>query len=380
VSHTRDPSLREGADPFLSVCFNGILAPAQSPPPSSLLHNSSLLDCSSAAFSAPDRYGVSFNCNKSPHAGATNNLTGKKKKRVRISEENPFAKTAESSSNAGRAGTAPVALTDQERSDSWWSAKDFVTVKDEVKRQCKDHRQNQRYSDCLTDAYRSACLVAAAATTPTTTRATACSSPARVAADEAGCGWAALSNSGAPLVFMDEVRRATIQKDLSRRLASSILRVFLLDVLCLRVFLFVIQTMARHLTDERAPRGLEVYSSRLHALRRQRHLQESKHAVFLEQARQQSHNQRDADRIAFLARRASRWARSFAVLLGRADAHWAAANNNNDVNYSSTPCSASSSPAGADCSSSLTEMEDTSALLAKHSSTEELAKLTRREK
>jgi hypothetical protein len=87
--------------------------------------------------------------------------------------------------------------------------------------------------------------------------------------------------------------------------------------------------MARRLTGECAPRGLEVYSSRLHALRRQRHLQESKHAVFLEQARQQSHNVRDADLLACQARRASRWARSFATLLGRADA-WAAATADDD--------------------------------------------------
>lgn len=86
----------------------------------------------------------------------------------------------------------------------------------------------------------------------------------------------------------------------------------------------MVQRVARRLTGECAPRGLEVYSSRLHALRRQRHLQESKHAVFLEQARQQSHNVRDADLLACQARRASRWARSFATLLGRADA-WAAA-------------------------------------------------------
>jgi hypothetical protein len=90
-----------------------------------------------------------------------------------------------------------------------------------------------------------------------------------------------------------------------------------------------LQRIARRLTGECAPRGLEVYSSRLHAMRRQRHLQESKHAVFLEQARQQSHNVRDADLLACQARRASRWARSFATLLGRADA-WAAATADDD--------------------------------------------------
>jgi hypothetical protein len=134
--------------------------------------------------------------------------------------------------------------------------------------------------------------------------------------------------------------------------------------------------MARRLADEGAPRGLEVYSSRLHALRRQRHLQESKHAVFLEQARQQSHNQRDADRIAFLARRASRWARSFAVLLGRADAHWVAANRVVDAGAdgglsSSPPRAAFPSSAGADRGRSSAETEEAAARAAENSTSEE---------
>jgi hypothetical protein len=130
--------------------------------------------------------------------------------------------------------------------------------------------------------------------------------------------------------------------------------------------------MARRLADEGAPRGLEVYSSRLHALRRQRHLQESKHAVFLEQARQQSHNQRDADRIALLARRASRWARSFAVLLGRADAHWVAANRVVDAGgdlSSSPPRAAFPSSAGADRDSSSAEATEEVAARAAENST-----------
>lgn len=58
-------------------------------------------------------------------------------------------------------------------------------------------------------------------------------------------------------------------------------------------------------------------------MRRQRHLQDSKHAVFLEQARQILCNQRDDDLLARQAEQASRRARSFATLLGQADA-WAA--------------------------------------------------------
>lgn len=77
--------------------------------------------------------------------------------------------------------------------------------------------------------------------------------------------------------------------------------------------------------EDQGPRGLEGYSSRLHAMRRQRHLQDSKHAVFIEQARQSMCNERDDEQLARQAELASRRARKFAILLGQADA-WAARN------------------------------------------------------
>ena len=71
------------------------------------------------------------------------------------------------------------------------------------------------------------------------------------------------------------------------------------------------------------PRGLEGYSSRLHAMRRHRHFQDTKHAVFLEQARQNLSQAKDDTMLAKQAEQSSRRARSFAFLLGQADA-WAA--------------------------------------------------------
>lgn len=65
-------------------------------------------------------------------------------------------------------------------------------------------------------------------------------------------------------------------------------------------------------------RGLEGYSSRLHAMRRQRHFQDTKHAVFLEQARQTLSQNKDDTMLAKQAEQASRRARSFAFLLGQA--------------------------------------------------------------
>ena len=83
-------------------------------------------------------------------------------------------------------------------------------------------------------------------------------------------------------------------------------------------FLFVWQGLLK-LADD-GPRGLEGYSSKMHALRRHRHVQEAKHAVFLEQARQNLSNQRDAERLAEHAKMASSRARTFAIMVGHADA------------------------------------------------------------
>ena len=70
-------------------------------------------------------------------------------------------------------------------------------------------------------------------------------------------------------------------------------------------------------------------------MRRQRHLYEVKHAVFLEQARQQIANRKDAELLAGIAEVASRKARAFAAFLGQADA-WAALDRSHIV--TSTEC------------------------------------------
>ena len=81
--------------------------------------------------------------------------------------------------------------------------------------------------------------------------------------------------------------------------------------------------------DDHGPRGLERLSSRLHAIRRQRHLQEVKHAVFIEQARQNVSNQHNSELLAQQAQYATRNSRAFANLLGIGDA-WAAAHQDDD--------------------------------------------------
>jgi hypothetical protein len=55
-------------------------------------------------------------------------------------------------------------------------------------------------------------------------------------------------------------------------------------------------------------------------MRRSKHLLQQKHAVFMEQARQVMSNERNEELLALQASTASRRARSFATLLGQADA------------------------------------------------------------
>jgi hypothetical protein len=57
----------------------------------------------------------------------------------------------------------------------------------------------------------------------------------------------------------------------------------------------------------------------MHAFRRQRHLHATKHAVLLEQARQNITSQRNDELLAQSSIKSSLRARSFAALLGRMD-------------------------------------------------------------
>mmetsp|Transcript_41962 Transcript_41962/g.64611 ORF Transcript_41962/g.64611 Transcript_41962/m.64611 type:complete len:249 (-) Transcript_41962:200-946(-) len=152
-------------------------------------------------------------------------------------------------------------VSDAERDLTWWRQEDFDETKASVKRMCRGLRRERRFSNSLTDAYEHACGTFAG------------SAPQEIAP-----------------AHLESLRNSPEFADLF---------------------------------DDHGPRGLERLSSRLHAIRRQRHLQEVKHAVFLEQARQNISNRPDADLLAMHAEYASRKSRAFARLLGRADA-WAA--------------------------------------------------------
>lgn len=52
-------------------------------------------------------------------------------------------------------------LSEEERTESWWTATEFAQAKNNLKQECQKLRQTRRYSDCLTDAYERACSLAA---------------------------------------------------------------------------------------------------------------------------------------------------------------------------------------------------------------------------
>jgi hypothetical protein len=76
-------------------------------------------------------------------------------KRVRISEEKPDARLTHLQQND--------ALSEQERSESWWTQTEYAEAKDSVKEVCREHRRARKYSDCLSNAYQTACDMASSA-------------------------------------------------------------------------------------------------------------------------------------------------------------------------------------------------------------------------
>lgn len=147
------------------------------------------------------------------------------KKRVRISEETS-------------SDEIQPALSDQERENAFWSPGEFARAREDLKRICREHRNERRYSDILTEAYQQA-------------------------SNETS------SNLPPPMEL---------------------------------------------------PRGLEGYASRLHAIRRQGHLRDARHAVLVEQARQTLIQDYQPELLAERSAEASLRARQFAVWLGQADA------------------------------------------------------------
>lgn len=65
---------------------------------------------------------------------------------------------------------------------------------------------------------------------------------------------------------------------------------------------------------------MERWSSKVHGFLRGNRVGQAKHAVLMEQARQFLVNQQDSDAIANVSAKASRRSRTFAMLLGAADA------------------------------------------------------------
>jgi hypothetical protein len=233
------------------------------------------------------------------HAGgmkrAESLSSDRESKRVRISEEKPAAHLTHLQQND--------ALSEQERSESWWTHSEYTEAKDTVKEVCRGHRQARRYSDCLSNAYQTACAMASSTVEEDTSHQQKSPDTTPVAPE---------------LPPPDEV---------SFKVGK---------IACMHYYSFQSSSFYRSPTlqgllrwaEDQGPRGLEGYSSRLHGMRRQQHMQDTKHAVFLEQARQSLSNERDDEELARQAELVSRRARTFAKLLGHADA-WAVRSSEN---------------------------------------------------
>uniref|UniRef100_A0A7S2V9U9 Uncharacterized protein n=1 Tax=Entomoneis paludosa TaxID=265537 RepID=A0A7S2V9U9_9STRA len=166
--------------------------------------------------------------------------------------------------------------------NSWYSSTDFEAVKDSIRTQCRKFRQARRFSDSLSQMYETACNLAEGGE--------------REQPSQASFPTGNVDTSPALTSVSSEGSTLTLERDDADEAVAQWAR--------------------------QAPRGLEGLSSQLHAWRRVRHHNENKHAVFLEQARQSLLLCRDEERLAYQAARASSRARSFATLVGKADA-WA---------------------------------------------------------
>lgn len=80
------------------------------------------------------------------------------------------------------------------------------------------------------------------------------------------------------------------------------------------------QSLVEYCTTNASSRGLERWLCRSYATSRAQGLNDTKHAVLLEQARQFLTHEHDDEAIAKAAQQASRKGRAFAALLGQADA------------------------------------------------------------
>ncbi|KAG7346931.1 hypothetical protein IV203_006000 [Nitzschia inconspicua] len=223
-------------------------------------------------------------------------------------------------------------VTEGERDNTWWRQDEFDDTKAVVKSMCRRLRSKRRFSDSLSDAYERACTVpygehcrnhngdskylsCYTANTLTTTKSAA----------EDCMTESIASNISGSTGSMDR-SSALLETTQSHMLQS---KQNLLD-----------------LFDDNGPRGLERLSSTPHAFRRQRHLQEVKSAVFMEQARQKESKTSNSELLARQSECATRNSRAFAHWMGVGDA-WAAGHHvesTNSGNKSAELSSRSRSP------------------------------------
>lgn len=186
-------------------------------------------------------------------------------------------------------------MSDQDRKQGWWQKDEYEATKATAKTKCREFRKRGN-KECLIDAYKQACLVA-----------------------DSG---ADLSSSSAralkPMSVSTPSHQTAVILAPSQIFARTTHAIFVIPRFS------AAQSLVDWCSEMESQRGLERWSSKLHGFIRGKNVNEVKHAVLLEQARQFIVNQPNQEEIARVAYEASKRARAFARLLGEADAAAAA--------------------------------------------------------
>ncbi|KAG7364443.1 hypothetical protein IV203_037645 [Nitzschia inconspicua] len=200
-------------------------------------------------------------------------------------------------------------MTEGERDNSWWRQDECDDTKAVVKSMCRKLRSKRRFSDSLSDAYERACAVPNGEHCRNhdgESKHLSCYSANTLAITESAsedCMAESIASSISGSTGSMDKSSALLETTQSHMLQS---KPNLLD-----------------LFDDYGPRGLERLSSTQHAFRRQRHLQEVKSAVLMEQARQKESKTLNSELLARHSECATRNSRAFAHWMGVGDA-WAA--------------------------------------------------------
>ena len=218
------------------------------------------------------------------------------------------------------------------RSSMWWTASEYEASRVTLRELCKGFRQARRYCDCLSQVYQTACTLAVLKEPQTVSGLGQVSQPRANENLSQGPFKEQQSIPASP----PSLQELLLASSSSSHSANQNTMPNLSSNMVPSPFQQQQQPYSMPTPESSKlvlpPRGLEGYSSRLHALRRARHVAETRRAVFLEQAMQSilssstSSNNNNSDeaiqRLAETSAQASLNSRWMAMVWGHADAAW----------------------------------------------------------